>query len=697
MRFRARNVETAKNEMFMVAKLAESGAGSEAATPVCRITLSVALALLAIIALAHPWCAEAAPGGWTQAQVNTATQNGVAYIDSQQNANGSIGISFPIAETGMALVAYGVLANGSFSNLSPTYQTHVTNAITWLLGQQAADGSWADGGFYKTYSTGIALAGLSFFTGVNAAIPGAITKGRSFLVGEFQGPSYTSCSSADDSETANYCGGWNYEPDIGRSDESNTGYAMFGLQVTGGVPAAIVPDNINWQHHIQEINTNPFATRNDGGGDYQPGFIGVGSSNANDTGTMLFGLAYDGVLDKTDPNVAAGLVLGQDVLDEYELSQPAYNMVYHGGATADGTCTIGNQGCDWFFSGGEGGFHYSMFSLTKGLGEFIPPNLTDATNWYAKVVDLLLTQQGANGAWPQDGRDDASTLLATAFSVSSLGLVAVPTPTPSPTPSPTPVPPTVTPSMTPATPTPPTKTPTPPTPTPVSPLAGGMLIPPPAPVAIAAGPGATVSSGSFKVQNTSGTTLLMPAVTISFDNADLFSSATVTATVGSITSTATVNPVTGGNSPEQPNNTDFILQPPLVVPTGETASFSLAVTVTSNPQLTRRGGPVMYAAMVGGGSSSSNAFLLALALLELCASGISTSRRKRVLMAFLLLLALASQVGCDNGSVPSPPPAATGVVQSTQTAMQLGVMKQENDDPVVVTGLPVVMGTVSLK
>jgi hypothetical protein len=139
---------------------------------------------------------------------------------------------------------------------------------------------------------------------------------------------------------------------------------------------------------------------------------------------MLFGLGYDGVAG-TDPHVIAGIKLAQDILDVYALEQPTYNMVYHTGAVEDGSCMIGVGACDWHFSDGEGGFHYSAFALTKGLGEYIAPSLTDPANWYAKVIDLHLTQQQANGSWPQDGRDDGSALLATEFPVATIGLVGV--------------------------------------------------------------------------------------------------------------------------------------------------------------------------------------------------------------------------------------------------------------------------------
>ena len=96
----------------------------------------------------------------------------------------------------------------------------------------------------------------------------------------------------------------------------------------------------------------------------------------------------------------------------------------HSGATEDGSCTPDKGSCDWYTSL-DGGYHYSLFALTKGLGGYIPSDLSDPTNWYAKVVDLLLSQQNADGSWPPDGRDDFDTVFATGLAVSSLGLVAV--------------------------------------------------------------------------------------------------------------------------------------------------------------------------------------------------------------------------------------------------------------------------------
>jgi hypothetical protein len=375
-------------------------------------------------------------GQWTQADVDDSVKRGVAYIDSKQNANGSFGSgSTPIAETGMALVAYNVLVHGDFSKLAAynvNYPAHVRLAITWLLSQQnVANGWWGDGGVYRTYGTGIVLGGTSWLQGapgVDPGLPAAIANGRNYLINkDFNGTGATGCSLT----TTWWCGGWSYN-DGNRgieSDESDTGFAIFGLHFSGGVPVTpvnIAGENTVWQNHIQTISLNPYATRNDGGGSYNPfQTIGQDSSNANDTGTMLFSLAYDGV-NVLDPHVGPGLLFADDVLDVYELERNLpvgiYSMIYHTGATEDGSCLVGSTGCDWFQAPGEGGFHYSMFSLAKGIGAYNSTvSLTDTTNWYAKVVDLLLSQQFADGHWPVDGRDDEDELLATEFSIPPLG------------------------------------------------------------------------------------------------------------------------------------------------------------------------------------------------------------------------------------------------------------------------------------
>jgi hypothetical protein len=108
-------------------------------------------------------------------------------------------------------------------------------------------------------------------------------------------------------------------------------------------------------------------------------------------------------------------------------------MIFHTAGERDGAaCDARTPDCSWQFAQGEGGYHYSMFALSKGLGHYLPAVLEDGKNFYAKIVDLLLSEQIAAGAadnagaWPPDLRDDGSQIGSTAFAIMSLGRVGQP-------------------------------------------------------------------------------------------------------------------------------------------------------------------------------------------------------------------------------------------------------------------------------
>jgi hypothetical protein len=442
----------------------------------------------------------------TPVEVNNAVTAGVDYLDCQQDQTtgdpnlGSFDGDVP--ETAAAVIAYGVLDKGDIANL-PTaldnpscpgtkrnLQTDLTEAITWMVAQQdttdtvgagSLGGSWNYDSTYYTYSTGLAISALGLNNDVPALaskIKAAIALGRGFLnsPGEFEnepppgetgGPATCTTTPNDYVETGStvdtsyYCGGWNYYPtSIGgqRSDESNTGYALTGLHLTGGLTAEEAKLNLGWQTNDQaDTTSNSFysGTHNDGGGSYQPAIVtDTGddfSSNANDSGTLLFGLADDGAT-LSSPQVDAAIQFDTDVLDTYEKTANSdtggagyetgpHTMVYHDGVSEDGSCVAGATGCDWGLGSGEGGYHYALFTIAKGMGSYIPADLSNGSNWYAKIADLLAAQQDTTsvctpaqdtpctlGSWPADGRDDFTTIFATGLSVFTLGLVATPPP-----------------------------------------------------------------------------------------------------------------------------------------------------------------------------------------------------------------------------------------------------------------------------
>ncbi len=188
-----------------------------------RVRLITTAAFVCLALAAVPAAASAA---FTQADVNASIDKGATFLDANQNADGSFGTSFPDAETALALASYGVLDSGKFATLSPARQTRVQNGITFLLGTQQPDGSFAADGF-RTYDTGLALTALSLNQDVPTtpanAIATAITNARSYLISHQNVPANgVSCQSTGADGTGlggqRFCGGWDYNGPDTRSD-----------------------------------------------------------------------------------------------------------------------------------------------------------------------------------------------------------------------------------------------------------------------------------------------------------------------------------------------------------------------------------------------------------------------------------------------------------------------------------------------
>jgi hypothetical protein len=405
----------------------------------------LALALVSVLALSVAFAATAVAknlGEWTQGDVDNGVASGVAFLDASANKSDPAHIhwtaadsSNDITQTGFAIAAIGAAVQINPADVTAGQLADARNAVQWLIGQQTTapgdtQGSWEG----SNYATSIALMALSFFPDEPGAA-GSIASGRNFEIAWQQAPPSatgnpgSSCTASSGSSYGT-CGAWTYSPGPGCGscgDASNTGFGVTGLDFSGGVPAGTAAANLGWTRAIQELDSNPFHSTgyNDGGGSYQPG-EGGGSftSNANDTGTDLFSYAYDGAPD-TDAGVVASIKQATNVLDTYELDKANVPrvMVYHSPpppGNEDGSCAPGAPGCDWFHATGEGGYHYSLFALSKGLGSYIAPDLAASGNFYPKVVDLLLSEQDGAGSWHADLRDDGSVVGATSFAILAL-------------------------------------------------------------------------------------------------------------------------------------------------------------------------------------------------------------------------------------------------------------------------------------
>lgn len=389
-------------------------------------------------------------GQWTDDDVNAGIAAGVNALDSLANKTDPTMIhwdassgSGDVTETGFAIAAIGAALDAKDTNVSPAVLADAKNAVQWLIAQQDKTGTDTNGSWGvdsssndSNYATSIALMALSFFDDEPGAA-NAIAAGRNFEVMWQNAPPATTgnpSSTCQPPSGGSYgsCGSWTYNPVSGNGfgDGSNTGFGVTGLDFSGGVPGPTAAQNEAWARAVQEISSNPYATQNDGGGSYEPGetFQSFRSS-ANGTGTILFSFAYDGVA-VGDPAAQAAIQAGTDVLDTYEANRAATprEQIYHLGVNRDSACVIG-AGCNWLVSG-DGGYHYSLFALSKGLGSYIVPDITNPANFYAKVADLLLSEQGViadrssetppSGAWPEDPRDDGSVVGATSFSILAL-------------------------------------------------------------------------------------------------------------------------------------------------------------------------------------------------------------------------------------------------------------------------------------
>ncbi len=104
----------------------------------------------------------------------------------------------------------------------------------------------------------------------------------------------------------------------------------------------------------------------------------------------------------------------------------------------------------------------------------------------------------------------------------------------------------------------------------------------------------------------------------------------------------------------------------------------------------------MYASMIpGDGSGGSGSFLASMFLLSVGTTRVSKSRPRRMFFALMIvLLALTSHVGCDNGSDGSFG-STSGTQIPTQTAKQLAAANEAGSN-IAVAGLPIKLSTVSV-
>jgi sugar lactone lactonase YvrE len=358
-----------------------------------HLAIAVAAAMV-LSALAVP------AGAATQAQIEQAITNGLAWLASQQNSDGSwSGTSYtaPVAYTGFAVAkleqyAFELGYASPFDAAYP-YKTNVTNGLNYLFSQAKTNGSvpgfcFMPGQNYETYCTGIAMIAIaSSGAPTNIVnVTNSIVNGMTYKAVLQEIVDYFAADQNPD-------GGWRYYDSSKPSDNSNTGFAVMGLRYAAApiygfectIPATVMTGLNNWINAIQV---------SDGGS----GYTGNNNVNLLKTGNLLFEMSFVGDNTST-PRVQRAIAYIQTNWND------------------------NNESPGWMPHN-----DLAMYCLMEGFGSLGITNITvSGTNvdWFGQFVTAILANQQTNGSWPADGAY-GDTMLSTEWSLLVLEKVSPP-------------------------------------------------------------------------------------------------------------------------------------------------------------------------------------------------------------------------------------------------------------------------------
>jgi hypothetical protein len=366
----------------------------------------------------------------TPAEINTAIQNGLAYLANQQQANGSWAYSgYEPAATGAA--AFAMLSQQALVGANTAaYQARVDNAINYLLATatrttvstrndgvnicpggaaNCASVFWNAAGNEDSYTTGLIAPALASYA---AGRPNDVATATGPLAGMTwqqiaQGITNTWSASQSTANQGNRWGGWRYALGVPGydSDSSTTQWGVISLlynETLGAVTPSIVRTDLrdHWYPAAQAANGRVC---------YQPGVEPCDHAN---TGGWLIGMSYVGG-DSTRINNAINWL-------NANWTQGANNTWY-----------------------GNFGHPYAMWAVYKGTELTIGldnttriTSLLDPTcggdipaancNWWQDYNQWLVQNQNATGGW--SGYSYWTGVLATSFNLPILGGTQIPVP-----------------------------------------------------------------------------------------------------------------------------------------------------------------------------------------------------------------------------------------------------------------------------
>ncbi len=363
-----------------------------------HITMFIVLMIITSVLAVIP-AAQAA----TPEEINNAINKGLAWLATQQNADGSWGTSDRVARTALAVLKFETHATlQGKSPFDPDYPYHeqvkkglnfiFTKARITNIGNQIHDGIVDDPDtngngigvyFYDTsshhtmYETGIALMAIAASNAPNRVVnvSGSSVNGWTYKDVAQDTVDYLAWGQTDSGYGR---GGWNYEAmnNAGsRSDNSNTGYVVLGLGYAEAAPpwgfGLTIPEFVRRELNIY-INYIQCKTpgTNHGGSGYTSPCSWV---NMLKTGNLLYEMAFVG------DNVST-----QRVKDALNYTVRHWNDTNMDPGWKDGATTS----------------HYqATYTTMKGL-EVLGINTIDGIDWFDDFSDEIVAEQNADGSWP---------------------------------------------------------------------------------------------------------------------------------------------------------------------------------------------------------------------------------------------------------------------------------------------------------
>lgn len=354
--------------------------------------------------------------------ITNAVTNGLAWLASQQNPDGSWGTRFKISKTALAVVSFETYATASgLTPLDPAYRFYaqITNGLAYLLRNavlipidaQPAGNPDTDGDGYGIYYNQPGPANHSCVDSYQtsmALMAIAASRAPTRVVTDVSSPLYgrkyrdvaqdiVDYFAWGQTDTGSGRGGWIYSAtDNGgpNSDESNSGWVTLGLAYADECIGAVIPGML-----LSELNVWVAAIQNQNVADY----FGYGSAvyNPGDTTTSGYSMLRQGNL----------------------LQQ--FNLLGDTTSTPRVVSTLLNMERNWGRSWNMRPMDYhSAYATMKGLESFGVARLGDI-KWFGTLTNSILNQQTAEGWWQDWSQDDGERFLATEWAIMTLQAAVV--------------------------------------------------------------------------------------------------------------------------------------------------------------------------------------------------------------------------------------------------------------------------------